>query len=88
MKKGRRTVSVEQKRRFLELHDAHPSWKRGRLASEFQKEYGGDLLKSSTSSDWLKPKAIKLVRESTPAVASAGKKAEPTYRKRDALRKQ
>lgn len=85
LKKAKRIVTLEQKGWFLDQHRDHPGWKHGRLAFEFQKQYGGDLLKTSTISDWLKPDAQKKVREWMSTVASGGKRTDQTYRKREPL---
>ena len=50
-----RKASLEQKLWFLDFLDEHLSIKHARLADAFKEKFGGDLLKSSTVCDWLKP---------------------------------
>ena len=72
-------VALEQKIWFLDLRVEHPSWTSARLAEAFKEKFGGDLLKRSTVSDWLKPDAIRKVREQFENADATGKnKAEPT----------
>ena len=54
--------TLAQKVWFLGAHDQHPEWKAARLAAEYKAEFDVQLSKS-TVSDWLKPAAIRSVRE-------------------------
>ena len=50
-----RVFTTDHKRWLVDLHDKNPGLQHLRLPHEFQNNFGGDSLSSSTVSDWLKP---------------------------------
>ena len=82
--KKQRVYSIDQKRWLIELRENNPEFKHARLAEEFKDKYGGDQLRSSTVSDWLKPAAVRKVLEQSSKDSVFSKKKEGSSRARDA----
>ena len=78
-----RRVTLEQKVWFLDYHAEHPPFKHFKLADAFKQKNGGDMLKSSTICDWLKPDAIERVRRLFEKAAASGKIKDVASRVRD-----
>jgi hypothetical protein len=47
---------------LIEMHEQNKQWSQVLLAEKFTEKYKGELLKTSTISDWLKPDAVARVR--------------------------
>ena len=56
-----RVFTTDQKLWLIDLSDKNPEFEHIRLAQKIRDKFGGDLLSSSTVSDWLKRVAVKRV---------------------------
>ena len=56
-----RAFTTDQKYWLIELRDNNSGLRHSKLEQDFKDKYGGDLLRCSTVSDWLKPAAVRKV---------------------------
>ena len=81
--KTTRVFTTDQKGWLIELRENNPPFKHARLAEELKDKYGGDVLRSSTVSDWLKPAATRKVLEQSNKDSVSSKKKLGSCRSRD-----